>query len=49
VGFQDRGWIDFAGYPHTNRLHVTQRLRRLDVGHLQIEPTREDVHHIVGN
>jgi len=28
---------------------VTQRLRRLDVGHLQIEPTREDVHHIVGN
>jgi hypothetical protein len=42
VGFQDRGWIDFTGYPHTNRLHVTQRLRRLDLGHLQIELTLDD-------
>jgi carboxypeptidase family protein len=42
VGFQDRGWIDFGGYPHTNRLHVTQRLRRLDLGHLQIELTLDD-------
>jgi len=42
VGFQDRGWLDFAGYPHTNRLHVIQRLRRLDLGHLQIELTLDD-------
>ena len=42
VGFQDHGWLDFAGYPHTNRLHVTQRLRRLDLGHLQIELTLDD-------
>ena len=42
IGFQDRGWLDFAGYPHTNRLHVTQRLRRLDIGHLEIELTLDD-------
>ncbi len=42
VGFHDRGWLDFGGYPHTNRLHVIQRLRRLDLGHLQIALTLED-------
>jgi hypothetical protein len=42
VGFQDRGWLDFAGYPHSNRLHITQRLRRIDLGHLQIELTLDD-------
>jgi hypothetical protein len=35
-------WLDFAGFPHTNRVHVTLRLRRLDLGHLQIELALDD-------
>ena len=42
VGFQDHGWLDFGGYPHTNRLHAMQRLRRIDLGHLEIQLTLED-------
>jgi hypothetical protein len=42
IGFQDHGWLDFAGYPHSNRLHITQRLRRLDLGHLEITLTLDD-------
>src|SRR5215831_17681196 len=37
VGFQDKGWIDFSGHPHTEALHVVQRIRRPDLGHLEIE------------
>jgi hypothetical protein len=42
VGFNDRGWIDFQGHPHTEMLHVVQRIRRPDLGHLEIAITVED-------
>jgi hypothetical protein len=42
VGFRDRGWLDVGDYPHTEALHTTQRFRRLDLGHLQIQITLED-------
>jgi len=42
VGFGDKGWLDFEGHPHTEALHVTQRLRRPDLGHLEIQITAED-------
>ena len=42
VGFNDRTWLDTAGHPHTEKLHVTERLRRPDVGHLEIEFTIDD-------
>jgi hypothetical protein len=42
VGFNDRSWLDAQGHPHTEKLHVTERMRRPDVGHLEIEFTLED-------
>jgi Carboxypeptidase regulatory-like domain len=42
IGFRDRGWLNFEGQPHSDKLHVTERLRRPDVGHLEIEITLED-------
>ena len=41
VGFNDKGWL-FGNDPHTERLHVTERFRRLDAGHLEIETTVDD-------
>ncbi|MEO8100324.1 MAG: hypothetical protein ABI811_21675 [Acidobacteriota bacterium] len=30
VGFNDRTWLDFAGHPHGEKLHVIERFTRLD-------------------
>jgi hypothetical protein len=43
VGFNDRSWLDAQGHPHTEQLHVTERIRRPDLGHLEIEFTIEDL------
>ena len=40
TGYNDRSWID--GYPHTENLRFTERWRRDDFGHLQIETTASD-------
>ena len=42
VGFNDKTWLDTQGHAHTERLHVTERMRRPDLGHLEIEFTIED-------
>jgi hypothetical protein len=42
VGFNDESWLDSVGHPHTEMLHITERLHRTDVGHLEIEFTIED-------
>jgi hypothetical protein len=42
VGFNDKTWIDIAGHPLTDKLHVTERYRRPDLGHLEIQITIED-------
>lgn len=42
VGFDDRSWLDTAGHPHTEKMHVIERLRRPDLGHLEIEFTIDD-------
>jgi hypothetical protein len=42
VGFNDKFWFDFAGHPHTEKLHVTERFRRTDFGHLEYEATIDD-------
>ncbi|MGP0072500.1 MAG: carboxypeptidase-like regulatory domain-containing protein [Bryobacteraceae bacterium] len=41
VGFNDRSWLFFV-VPHTEMLHETQRLRRPDLGHLEVETTYDD-------
>ena len=42
IGFNDTGWIDNAGHPQTERLHVIERYRRPDLGHLELEITIDD-------
>lgn len=42
VGFTDRGWIAFGSLPQTEKLHVTERFRRPDLGHLEREITFDD-------
>ncbi|HEV2198284.1 MAG TPA: hypothetical protein VGR73_00575 [Bryobacteraceae bacterium] len=41
-GYNDRTWLDHGGHPHTQALRVTERYRRPDFGHLQIEMTLND-------
>jgi hypothetical protein len=42
VGFNDQSWLDRAGHPHTEALHVIERYRRRDFGHVDIEVTIDD-------
>jgi Carboxypeptidase regulatory-like domain len=42
IGFNDRSWIDAQGHPHTEGMHVIERFRRADLGHLEIEFTIDD-------
>jgi hypothetical protein len=42
IGFNDKFWFDFAGHPHTEQLHVVERFRRPNLGHLEIEATIDD-------
>ena len=42
VGFNDLSWLDNVGHPHTEMLHIIERFRRADLGHLEIEFTIED-------
>jgi len=42
VGFNDKFWFDFAGHPHTEKLHVIERFTRPDLGHLNYDVTIDD-------
>jgi hypothetical protein len=41
-GFNDRTWLDTSGHPHTEALRMTERYRRRDFGHLDLEVTLQD-------
>ena len=41
-GFNDRTWLDRNGHPHSEALRMTERYRRPDFGHLDIEVTLDD-------
>ena len=42
VGFNDRTWLDAAGHPHTEQLHVIERYTRTDETTLHYEATIDD-------
>jgi hypothetical protein len=42
IGFNDRTWLDTNGHPHSEALRVTERFRRLDLGHLELRITIDD-------
>src|SRR5438094_8492738 len=41
-GFTERAWLDYDGHPHTEALRMTERYRRRDFGHLDVEVTFDD-------
>jgi len=36
IGLNDKTWLNSQGVPHSDQLHVTERYRRPDLGHLQV-------------
>jgi hypothetical protein len=42
AGFNDRGWLDVGGHPQTESLRITERFRRRDFGHMELELTIDD-------
>jgi hypothetical protein len=41
-GFDDRTWLDSAGLPHSDALHVEERYHRVDAVHLEMTITIDD-------
>ena len=41
AGFNNKSWSP-GRRPHTEKLHLIERVRRVDEGHLEIETTIED-------
>ena len=41
-GYNDRTWLNNVGLPHTEKLRVTERYRRPDLGHLNVDVTFTD-------
>jgi hypothetical protein len=42
VGINEKTWLDDGGHPHTDALHVIERFRRPDFGHMQVQLTIDD-------
>jgi hypothetical protein len=42
LGYNDKGWLDDGGHPRSEEMKVTERFRRKDFGHLEIEFTFDD-------
>lgn len=42
VGFNDKTWLDATGKPHSEAMHLTERYRRPDLGHLNVQITIDD-------
>ena len=42
VGFNDKGWLDASGHPHSEALHVVERFHRRDFGHMDVQVTIDD-------
>lgn len=42
MGFNDKSFVGRPGYPHTEALRVTERYRRRDFGHIDLQMTIDD-------
>ena len=42
AGFNDKTWLDMVGHPHSEHLRVTEKFRRTDFGHMQVQVTYDD-------
>ena len=42
IGLNDRTWLDALGHPRSESMHLVERFRRSDFGHMEIELTIDD-------
>ena len=42
IGFNDKSWLDGSGHLRSESMHITERYRRRDFGHMDLEVTLED-------
>ena len=42
IAFDERVWLDQGAHPHSDKLHIVERYRRPDLGHLETETTVDD-------
>jgi hypothetical protein len=42
VGIHEKTWLDDSGHPHSDALHIIERFRRADFGHLSVQITIDD-------
>jgi hypothetical protein len=42
AGINEKTWLDDGGHPHSEALHVIERFRRPDFGHMQVQVTIDD-------
>lgn len=42
TGLNDKTWLDDAGHPHSETLHITERFHRRDFGHMDVQITISD-------
>jgi hypothetical protein len=42
AGFNGKTWLDDVGHPTTEALHITERLHRIDFGHMELKLTVDD-------
>jgi hypothetical protein len=42
TGFKEEGWLDNAGHPRSESMRITERFRRRDFGHIDLEIRYED-------
>jgi hypothetical protein len=41
-GFKDQSWLDAGGHTHSDAMRVTERFRRRDFGHMEVQVTVDD-------
>jgi len=42
AGLNSRGWLDAFGHPRSEKMHITERFRRRDFGHMDLEMIFDD-------
>ncbi len=42
VGVHEKTWLDDSGHPHSDAMHIIERFRRIDFGHMAVQITIDD-------
>jgi hypothetical protein len=42
IGINEKTWLDDSGHPHSDALHIIERFRRPDFGHMEVQLTIDD-------